>query len=188
MNGRQVAEAVILMSVSAVLYGLGCEMQVWIFQFAEHLSGVHWFYLPAGLRVLLVLVAGIYGALGIFAATVAINLWHLPHLNGPEVALTAVASGFSAWIALWLMRLMGSISESLSGLTSAALLQFAILYSATNAILHQCVRWSFKHDDALLVVDIWPMFVGDLLGAIVFLYVLKLVLVARKPKPRTFGV
>jgi len=180
MSGRNMTEAAVLVFVSAILYWLGFELQGWLFQFTEHVPGVNWFYLPAGLRVLLVLVAGLYGAVGIFAATVVIDLLHFQSLHGVVLLLTALASGFGAWVALALMRWRKAIGSDLKGLTSAALLQYALLYSGLNALLHQAIWGAFSRDGALFMVDIWPMFVGDLLGALFFLYVMKMVLAIRK--------
>ena len=178
---RSTFEAAILVATTAVLYWLGFELQDLLFQFTEHIPGVNWFYLPAGLRVLFVLVAGIYGAVGIFLATVVINLMHLRDLNEVLLLLTAVASGFGAWVALWLLRWRGVIAEELQGLTVAALLQFAFVYAAFNALLHQGIWWALKRTGSLFMVDIWPMFIGDLLGAVVFLYGWKLLLGRSKP-------
>lgn len=186
MKTQVAIEAGILIVATAVLYWLGYELQGLLFQFTEHIPGVNWFYLPAGLRVLFVLVAGIYGAVGIFAATIVIDLMHMQDLNGMQLLLTAAASGFGAWVALWLLRLKGVISEGLQGLTVAALLQFALVYAVFNAVFHQVTWWVFKREGSLLMVDIWPMFVGDLLGAVVFLYGFKLALgLKRKPALET---
>lgn len=176
---RYAIETAVLVMISAGLYWLGFEVQTWLFQFSEHVAGVNWFYLPAGLRVLLVLVLGMNGAIGIVLASVVINLQHMQDLNGPILVLTALASGLGAWFALAFMRWKEVISASLSGLTSAAMLQYALLYSALNAFFHQSVWWLFKREGAMFMVDVWPMFVGDLLGAAVFLYGLKIVLQLR---------
>jgi hypothetical protein len=181
MRGRQTIEMAILIAISAILYWLGFELQHLLFQFTEHLPGVNWFYLPAGLRVVLVLVTGISGALGIIAASALINFLHMQDMHGWLLLLTATASGLGAWVALWLLRLSGVIAAGLLGLTSSALLQFALVYALLNAMFHQSIWWLFKRDGTLLVVDIWPMFIGDLLGAIVFLYGLKLALTLKKP-------
>ena len=167
-------EIAALVLVSAVLYWLSYELQAWLFQFTEHVPGVNWFYLPAGLRVMLVLVAGLYGALGIFTATIVIDLLHTKDLNGIVLLLTAVASGFGAWGALWLMRWRGLIDAGLTQLTSTSLIQYALIYSLLNALFHQAVWSAFHRDGAMFMVDVWPMFVGDLLGALFFLYVLKI--------------
>jgi hypothetical protein len=182
LKQREAIEGAILIAISAVLYWLGYELQSLLFRFTEHIPGVNWFYLPAGLRVLFVLVAGIYGALGIFAATVVIDLMHMQDLSGVLLLLTAAASGFGAWVALWVLRWKGVIAQGLQGLTSMALMQYALIYAVFNALFHQVSWWAFKRDGSLLMVDIWPMFVGDLLGAVAFLYGLKLALgLIRKP-------
>ena len=172
---RQI-EAAVLIFLSAVLYWLGYEFQGWLFQFTEHVPGVNWFYLPAGLRVVFVLVAGLHGALGIFAATVVIDLLHMKDLSGMALLLTAFASGFGAWFALLFMRWRGKIDAGLTVLTSAVLIQYALIYALFNAVFHQAVWWAFQRDGALFMVDVWPMFVGDLLGALFFLYALKVAL------------
>jgi len=182
VTGRYATEIAILTIVSAVIYGLGFEVQAWLFHFSEHMPGVSWFYLPAGLRVLLVLVFGLSGAAGIVLASAVINLMHMHDLNGAMLVLTAVASGSGAWCALAFMRWRQLISANLSGLTSGALLQYALLYSALNAFLHQAVWWLFQREGAMFMVDVWPMFIGDFLGALVFLYGWKMALVMRSTR------
>ena len=173
---RRQMETAVLISLAAVLYWLGYAVQGWLFQFTEHVSGVNWFYLPAGLRVVLVLVAGLNGALGIFAATIVINLLHMGDMNGTVLLLTAGASGFGAWFALLLMRWRGQIDAGLTVLTSSVLIQYALIYALFNAVFHQLVWWTLQRDGARFMVDVWPMFVGDLLGALFFLYALKVLL------------
>ncbi|MFM7012709.1 MAG: hypothetical protein ACKO0Z_25840 [Betaproteobacteria bacterium] len=180
MKQREAIEGAILIAITAGLYWLGYELQGLLFQFTEHIPGVNWFYLPAGLRVLFVLVAGIYGAVGIFAATVVIDLMHMQDLSGALLLLTAAASGFGAWVALWVLRWRGLIAPGLQGLTVAGLLQFACVYATFNALFHQVTWWAFKREGSLLTVDIWPMFVGDLLGALAFLYLWKFAMMAKR--------
>jgi len=175
LTQRKTIEATTLVAITAVLYWLGFELQSWMFQFTEYVPGVHWFYFPAGLRVLFVLVAGIYGAVGICVATFWIDLLYARHSNVEMLLLTAVASGFGAWSALWLLRWRGVIAEGLQGLTGAALMQFALIYALLNALIHQISWWAFQREGSLLMVDIWPMLVGDLLGSMAFLYFCKLI-------------
>lgn len=182
MNKAYLVEAIVLVVVSAILYWAGFEVQGWLFSFTEHIPGVNWFYLPSGLRVLLVMVAGAFGATGIFLATIVIDLMHMPDIRGVMMLATALASGFGAWVALWLLRWKGLIAEGLTGLTTVALLQFSVLFSVFNALFHQSVWLLSKRDGSLFMVDVWPMFVGDLLGAIAFLYALKLVLSLKKAR------
>lgn len=180
MKKTHYIEATILVFTSAILYWGGFEVQGWLFSFTEHIPGVNWFYLPSGLRVLLVMVAGAFGATGIFLATIVIDLMHMPDIRGTMMIATALASGFGAWVALWVLRWRGLISADLTGLTNAALLKFALLFSVFNALFHQTVWWITHRSGSLFMVDVWPMFVGDLLGATAFLYGLKWVLRIKK--------
>ena len=184
MRKTHLIEAIVLVLISAILYWGGFEVQGWLFSFTEHIPGVNWFYLPSGLRVLLVMVAGAFGATGIFLATIVIDLMHMPDIRGVMMLATALASGFGAWVALWLLRWKGVISAGLTDLTAVALLQFALLFSVFNALFHQTVWLLSNRSGSLFMVDVWPMFVGDLLGAIFFLYGLKLALRLKKVSNR----
>lgn len=176
MNKKHLIESIALIFISLFMYLAGFEIQNWLFSFTEHMSGVNWFYLPSGLRVLLVMVAGAFGAIGIALATVMINLLHTPDIRGGMMIATALSSGFGAWVALWVLRSKGVIAKDLNGLSSSALLQFAVLFSVLNAVFHQSVWFLSSRSVSFFMIDIWPMFIGDLLGATVFLYGLKLVL------------
>jgi len=182
VNKAYLVEAAVLVFVSALVYWAGFELQVWLFSFTEHIPGVNWFYLPSGLRVLLVMIAGAFGATGIFLATIVIDLMHLSEIRGAMLISTALASGFGAWLALWVLRCKGVIAEGLTDLTSLALLQFALLFSIFNAVFHQTVWLVTDRSGSMFMVDVWPMFVGDLLGAMFFLYGLKMMLkLSRSP-------
>lgn len=182
MKKTHLIEEFILVFMSAFLYWTGFELQGWLFSFTEHIPGVNWFYLPSGLRVLLVMVAGAFGATGIFLATIVIDLMHMPDIRGAMMIATALASGFGAWVALWVLRWKGLISAGLTDLTAVSLLQFALLFSVFNALFHQAVWLITNRSGSIFMVDVWPMFVGDLLGATAFLYGLKLVLRLKKAR------
>ena len=182
MKKTHLIEEFILVFISAFLYWTSFELQGWLFSFTEHIPGVNWFYLPSGLRVLLVMVAGAFGATGIFLATIVIDLMHMPDIRGAMMIATALASGFGAWVALWVLRWKGLISAGLTDLTAVSLLQFALLFSVFNALFHQAVWLITNRSGSIFMVDVWPMFVGDLLGATAFLYGLKLVLRLKKAR------
>lgn len=187
MNKAHLLETFILILASAFLYWAGFEVQNLIFSFTEHIPGVNWFYLPSGLRVLLVLVAGVYGAIGIFFATMLINLIHTPDIRDGMLISTALASGFGAWVALSVLRWRGVIAAGLTGLTSVALLQFAFLYAILNTMFHQAVWLISQRNGSFFMVDVWPMFVGDLLGAAAFLYGMKRLLLLKKSHNRSIN-
>lgn len=175
MNKTMLLQSLGLMVLSFLVYWGAFEVQHLMFAFTEYIPGVNWFYLPSGVRVVMVLIGGASGALGISLATVLIDWVHYPHITGWMLLTTAVASGFSAYLALLIMRSQGKIEHDLQGLSLMTLLSYSGLYSAINALVHQ-VNWRLNNPESHLVhVDIWPMFVGDLLGAVALLLLVRLI-------------
>ena len=103
----------LMLLISSFLFVEFFRLNDWLFSALEHTHGVNWIFLPAGFRILLVLVFGMPGALG-------------------------------------------------------------IVYALVNAVSHQLIRWTFQPETAKPWLDVWPMFIGDAIGALVMLYVMKL--------------
>lgn len=162
--------------VSAILFVELYQLNAWLFAAWEHAQGVNWVFLPAGIRVLLVLAMCTPGALGILLG----NLW----LNRDQLGLPTLlpimsiglASGFGPWLVKWFMEKRGLLDRQLRNISSADLLQYVLLYAAFNAFSHQTVHWVFHTPNTTPWVDVWPMFIGDAIGALVVLYTLKLLL------------
>lgn len=65
------------------------------------------------------------------------------------------------------------------------MLNFTLIYAAGNAFLQQLGWWLTDHASVNPWVDIWPMFVGDALGALIVLYALIGLMGMVKPSVRT---
>lgn len=145
----------------------------WLFAAWEHAQGVNWIFLPAGFRVLLVLSMGLPGAVGILLG----NLWlGRADLNPTTLLPTlsiALASGFGPWVVKCFMEKRGLLDRHLQQISSADLLQYVLLYAAFNALSHQTLHWVFHTHNAVPWVDVWPMFIGDAIGALTVLYAIK---------------
>ncbi len=165
MRARFMGEAAVLMVTSAMIYYFGFQIQQHTLQMTEYLPGINWVYLPSGLRVLLVLVAGIWGALGICLSTVVIDLQHYGDIRGAMLLMTAWISGFGAWLALHALYRLGRIDPQLKGLSIGQLLEYALLYASVSSLGHHLIWWAFDRPSNLWFIDIWPMLVGDLAGA-----------------------
>lgn len=156
--------------LSAMLFVTLFRLNEWLFAAWEHTPGVNWIFLPAGFRVLLVLGMGWPGALGILLG----NLWLDQHtLSGetwPEVLSIALVSGFGPWLVKWGMERQGLLEHDLNNMNSQRLLQFVLLYAAVNALAHQLIHAVFRTPNTVPWIDIWPMFIGDALGALMVLY------------------
>lgn len=170
---RHAAEAAVLSLISAALFAGFFRLNELIFSGLEHSQGVNWIFLPAGFRVLLVLGMGLPGCLGIFVGTLYLDQAHLLHGHATTTFMTGIVSGFTPWLVMKVMNHWRLLSADLKNLTHHQLLNFTLIYAAANAVLHQWL-WSLnKVHDHQMWIELWPMFVGDLLGALLMLYAFK---------------
>ena len=140
----------------------------------EHAQGINWVFLPSGFRVLLVLVLGWPGALGIVGGTFWLDQERLLEPSGwLTVLLTGLASGFGPWLIKRWMESRGWLDVHLRDISPQRLLHFVLLYAVLNSVSHQFIRWYLLNIDSQPWLDVWPMFVGDALGAVLVLYTMK---------------
>lgn len=158
---------------SAVIFYLLTQANDFLFQQFVHSTGVSWIYLPSGLRLLLVLLLGAPGAIGVVLGSLAEGLGRP---TGLEVAVAAaLVSGLSPWLARWFCLKTMQIQSNLSELSAQRLLQMALIFSVFSAVLHQALYVgvglspNFAEGAAVMAI-------GDLLGALLVLYAVKLAL------------
>jgi hypothetical protein len=164
----------LMVLVSAFLFVCFFRLNDWLFDSLEYVKGVNWVFLPAGFRVLLVLALGIPGALGIAVGTFWLDMQRTTPPAAEVMLLTCLASGFGPWLVKFWMERRGLLGQDLAQLTSSRLLQFVVAYAAVNAVAHQSIHWFFEQDLLQPWINVWPMFTGDLLGAVIVLYTFKL--------------
>lgn len=173
---RHLAEQAALALTSAILFVTFFEFNNWIFSAFEYSEGINWIFLPAGFRVILVLTMGLPGATGLMlgswyidSATMTGTAWFFPFING-------VVSGLTPWLVMKLLMRQGWLTPQLGQITASRLLLVTIIFSAASAMSDQLVWWSLEKPDANIWVDVWPMFVGNELGALLMLYGMKFVI------------
>ena len=172
---------------SAVLFVLFFKLNGWVFANLAYSEGISWVFLPEGFRVILVLVLGLPGAVGLVLGTwfvdsalFSADTWLLPFLNG-------VVSGLTPWVVMKYLHHKGWLAHHILTMTAQRLLQMTLIFSAASAISHQ-VLWSlFDKPNVNSMVDVWPMFIGNALGALLMLYGFKFALdrISSKRSPLT---
>jgi hypothetical protein len=163
----------LMTAVSTLLFVGFFNLNGLLFAQFEHVERINWVFLPAGFRVLLVLTMDVPAALGIALATLWINRELLAEQWLP-MACIGLASGFGPWLVKLWMQWRGVLHRDLLHLSSTSLLQYVLVYAAVNAIVHQALFWWFALHDSQPWLDVWPMFFGDLAGALIVLYTVKL--------------
>jgi hypothetical protein len=175
-------EQTALVLTSAVLFVLFFKLNGWIFSNFVYSEGICWVFLPAGFRVVLVLVLGLPGALGLVvgswfidSALFSAETWLLPFLNG-------LVSGLTPWLVMKYLQHKGWLAPHIMSMSAQRLLHMTLIFSAASAISHQLLWWLFERPDANILVDVWPMFIGNALGALLMLYGFKFALDRIRPK------
>jgi len=171
------AEWALMVLISAFLFVGFFRLNDLLFAAFEHAQGINWIFLPSGFRVLLVLVLGWPGALGILGGTVWLDQERLLEPSGwLTVLLAGLASGFGPWLIKRWMVAKGWLDTHLRAISAQRLLNFVLLYAVFNSVSHQIIRWGLLHIDSKPWLDVWPMFIGDALGALTVLYTMKYLL------------
>jgi hypothetical protein len=167
--------------ISVLAYASLFYLNAWLTTHLSYGLGVNWIYLPAGLRLFLTLIFGIPGALGIALASFFIS--YLGEF--PQELMTCLGvgliSGFAPYLARFFVMSNINISTDLSNLSLSKLIICVLIYAALSAGLHQ---WWFAVrglDEAGSFNHFLVMFIGDVLGAVVLIGLVKYGLDLLKP-------
>jgi hypothetical protein len=171
-----------LSTVAMILFVLGValawfvlfHLNTWLFS-RIHLTGfISWIFLPAAIRMLAVMVGGWSGALGLFLGAILTNLSVLKY-EPFNIVILAGLSTLGPLVAFNLCTRWLKLPQDLAGLQYSQLLVFAVAGAIFNTIPHNLYFYFTG-----LSPDAWsgivPMFVGDLSGTLIVLYLTSLVL------------
>lgn len=173
---RDAFEKTALTFISAVLFVGFFQLNDWLFSIFKYSEGISWVFLPAGFRVILVLVMGFPGALGLVLGSWFIDRELFSHSSVTLAFLNGVVGGLTPWLVLKYQIHRQWLSPQLQSLNVLQLLNMTLIFAATSALTHQMVWLLLERPHLNIWVDIWPMFVGNAVGALLMLYGFKFVL------------
>lgn len=163
-------------SVTAVCYLLTYMTNEWLFKQTEFTQGIAWIYLPAGVRLICTLLfaeAALFGILIASLATAVIyNLF--PH-DPITTAGYALISAMAPYLAYRLTLEGMDLRRSLTNLTTARLLMCVLLYALSNPLL-QLIWFAFRGVSYHFWSGLIVMSIGDLLGSLIVVYLIKTLL------------
>lgn len=168
----------LLVGLATALYVALFWLNDWALMGLELTRGVNWVFLPAGLRVFLVLILGAPGALGVVLGTWAIDLGQGQALSS-GLLLNGLASGLTPWLLRLGLEHLQMFPRDLRDLHWPALSRYVLLYALLNALAHHTAWHVTGWRDNQWWVDIWPMVVGDLAGALIVIGLWRLLLQRR---------
>jgi hypothetical protein len=178
-------EKTALALLSAFLYVIFFELNSWLFAFFEYGEGISWVFLPAGFRIILVLVLGLPGAAGLALGSWFIDSAMFQDGNTSLAFMNGLAGGITPWLVMKYLQHRQWLSPQLHALTVSKLLNITLVFSAASALTHQLIWWVLDRPELNIWVDFWPMFCGNVLGAMLMLYGFKFLLALnRKMAPQ----
>ena len=154
----------------ALIWVLFYRLSLWVFSYFEYSPRAFWIFLPAGIRIISVFIFGWVGVLGLFIGAIITNEAEISNYVVNLAAISALAPMVAKRICMWGFN----IKATLQGLTGMQLLVFAFAGALSNALFSSLFFYIYgvsKNLDHLL-----PMFIGDLAGTIIILYLSKALL------------
>lgn len=165
--------------VTITLFLVTLVANAWLFKWSEHIPGVAWVYLPAGVRMLCTLLFAGAGAAGLVIVSVGVSLFYF-FPDDPQRALVGgLIGGLAPYCVYLYARHVWGLQATLGNLSSARLLSLSVAYAVANSLLHNIYFvWRGQPD---VLESFVAMGVGDLMGTLIVLYSIKAVL-ARLPQ------
>lgn len=154
----------------------------WLFRQLEFAPGIHYIYLPAGMRLLCTLLFAEAGALGLLLVSWAVSFLVLFPGQFERPFVGGIVSAAAPWLVYRGARRCWGLQASLTNLTPGRLLLLVLAYSIASPLLHHAY-FALSGQDRLLE-GLFAMFVGDLLGTLIVIYGIK-ALLALLPRPLT---
>lgn len=171
MRDRRQPRYLHLVMVAAVAVTWICSFRLNQYAFAStmHTARAHWIFLPAGLRLLAVLVFAETGMFGIIIGS-WVTVAGTTDLGISHELVLASCSGIAPYLAARQGRKFMAIPASLAGLSGQRILVLSLLSAACNAILLNTYLW--LSSAVAEIRQIWAVFIGDFAGTWLLLAVM----------------
>jgi hypothetical protein len=189
----------LFVALSAVAWMVFVPVYYMAFAWTEFVPGANWVYLPHGLRMILVLLFGVAGALGftLGASVLSGTVLASGPLPPPPDVLIALVPALAAWLAVrwtfkdWAGRYLALPRlENLQALDGRRLILAAMISAVLNAAGHAVIWGIWAPEIAPAQQRFLAMWIGDFLGALLLLYTLRgaaMLIVRFSHRPRTYG-
>lgn len=154
---------------SALTYYFLFLLNEHLFDYFSVHESVSLIFLPAGLRLLLVLIGRLPAAVGIAVASAALWLFADEKKDLVEATLVGLASGITPYLVTVAMEKYGRISATLEQFHAKDLVLAGFLFAFSSSLVHQLLFFWLGLDASIML---WiQMMVGDLLGSFICLWI-----------------
>ena len=153
--------------LTAFFWILFYQLNIILFHKAFLSPLISWLFLPAGIKIVAVIVLGELGVLGLFLGAIA--TYYLNHLNAGNPFILAAVSAISPFIALYLSKFLLKLDSLYSNLNAIHLLFISFVYAVVNSSAHRLYMGLYMRNLVGFENDQFAMFFGDLSGVLLTL-------------------
>lgn len=139
------------------------RLSSWIFAVVQYNDQISWVFLPAGVRLLALLLLGWRGVAGLFIGAIVTN----EDTNLQYVLTLSAISALAPMLAIKMCKWLFDTPVTLQGICTKNLLSMAALGATFNASFSVAQFW--LSGTTPNIYSVFPMFIGDLSGALIML-------------------
>lgn len=170
----------LIVVTTAIAYFMLYQVNNIFFASLNYSHRVDWVFLPSGLRLMLVLVFALEGAIGIVLASTWLT--YLLYFDGNYLSLfiTGALSGLAPFIARQIAIDFLKLDKDLLNLNQYGLFKLSLLFAIISPLVHQTwYFWTGRTENFLASTAV--MMVGDWFGTVLVLAICGLIFPLIKP-------
>lgn len=175
----RLAVTILVVLASAALWTASGVANAYLLSFGSFAPGIDFVYLPAGLRLLIVLLFGVWGALGIALANPVLYMLHFGSGSALEIIVNSLICGFAPFLTVKVFCRTVGIQASLLELKPIHLPLLALAVSiVTPLTLNLNFLATGLKQPGDVTVNVAAMSAGDFLGCLLVIVLVQLSIAA----------
>ena len=155
----------------AVVWVLLFQVNMSLFSYLKQTHYITWIFLPAGLRMVTILLFGEIAILGLFIGSLLSGF--ILGIALPTAIVLSLISAINPFISVNLTKHFLKIDDLLSNLSAVQLITLSLTSALFSGVCHN-IYFYFMHMSKQPLVDTVGMFTGDFIGCLLLLYILSL--------------
>lgn len=168
MQIRTLATKLAICCASFLLFVVSFNLNEFFDSFARYAIGINLVFIPAGFKLLCLIVGGEAAAVGLLLSSVYVSMRVWDHTPVMQMVYFAIAAVGSYYVAVLLVKKFLRINDTLSNLRYLHIIILSAAASILNGTLHNVVYvWQDKVKLDDFFANAAAMVVGDFLGCFI---------------------
>ena len=150
----------------AAMWVLLFKLNMVAFSYFETSKFISWVFIPAGVRLISVLLFGFYGVIGLFLG--AIMTSYQVGIDADTAVAVSLISAFNPYLAINVTKYCLKIDALMQGLSAKQLMTISFFAALFSGLTHNL--YFHIHMGTGSVADFMNMFIGDFIGSLIILF------------------